>query len=358
MEALEQKEQKKVNPNSWVFQFRYYDPTYSPPPSPFMNPHNICWFNSLLQMLFSCTSLNKLLLEKKETLKNNPLATKYIEYLELSLPICKGTNNNANPALLANYSSQILGVFLQKLDQKKLKCPLGIGQECADEGLTLFLEALECPAAEGLFEIRQKSEIQCLHCDQVSSFRDVNYRDKSHRLQMFTSKIIQNETDFTNWIKAHDSEVDTWHCEKCNKDNPAKVAKSVTVSGLTKNILVNLKQTIMLTRLREIIIVVFYKYSIVPEVKYYPQNMTFNGENGKKFVYRLISTIERAGSFNHQTYQSSGHYWARVLRPGEGTINSDAGLTFWNANDMSISATTPVPTQYTTFAVYHIVKSE
>ncbi len=292
--------------------YNYYDSKYVAPKFGLSNTGAICWFNSLLQVMLGLPSLNKVILECEESLIGNRFAQAYITVL-------KNTIANDSPpdlAKLAWSSSAVIGALVLRAREKHIRVNLGRGQECADEGFVTFIELLECPRAERLFSNVYELSITCQGCQKKVS----TVRDKSYRVQMFTRVPLETKERFCTFLRIHPSECDYYKCE-CG------------------NVMTKFYREEKLKMLREIVIIMFNKF-VTKDVRWFPQDLTFKGRDGKNLSYRLVGKIEHAGT------RVSGHYWAHSLRHEEWVC----------LNDTSVSIGSPMPTANTFMVAYHLVE--
>jgi len=298
-------------------EYYYYDPELVPVPFGLNNIGAICWFNSLLQVMLGLPSVNRTLLENKKELTGNVFASEYIHLLESILP------NNPDVDIvdvdtLMPASAAILRAFQIQLKKMGKSHIIGDGQECTDEGFTLFIEALNCPAVERLFSNAYELSITCTGCGKKVS----TIRDKSFRIQMFTPVMLKTEADFCKWIIVHPSEVDRFKCD-CG------------------TVMTKFFRTEKLKMLREVVIVIFNKFQS-KENRWYPKTLEFPAKNKTKLRYRMVGKVEHAGT------RFGGHYWAHSLRDGD----------FKRLNDSSVGIGNNEPTSETFMVAYHLVKDQ
>jgi ubiquitin C-terminal hydrolase len=272
----------------------YYDNKFIPPASGLKNTGVICYFNSLLQGLLSCSSLNKYVIEHKT---QNNVVSSYREILNKAF-------NNEN---YSNLSPKLWKSFIQICNNHKF----GRGQEDASEGLTLLLDSMNNPEIDRLFEHRYQIITSCNNCNQTCS----NQIDESFMIEIYESEI--KNTNLNDYIISHNVEIDGYKCNFCNS--------------------VNTIQNKKLSMLPEIIIVLFKKY----DKKWnhnFPEILTFNSIYGK-MGYKLVSQTEHSGGRN------GGHYWSHSLR--------NNGI--YNLNDTSCSKVNSFQKNNETYLLwYHI----
>lgn len=109
-----------------------------------------------------------------------------------------------------------------------------------------------------------------------------------------------------------------------------------------------------LAMLREIVVLTFNKYQ-AKAARFFPGELVFPAVGGGQLVYRQVAQIEHVGG------QSSGHYYADVLRDelATGSMVGDEPIAtndarFYRANDSSIVPNAAQPTPNTYMVIYHL----
>lgn len=289
--------------------YHYYDEDDVPDAFGLQNTGAICWFNSLLQMLLGLPSLNKLVIEYADELQENPFAAEYVKLVKECLGLSSANINRAAS------SSIILQHMLARLRAEKSHVRMGMGQECVDEGLTMFIEMLNCPKIKRLFSNVYELSIECTYCNKVVS----TMRDGAIRIQMFTQMPLATQDEFCTFIRAHPSVVDVFKC---------------TCGG----VMTKFHRFEKLKMLREIVVIIFNKFD-EKTVRWFPQTMSFKSSQGGTLEYKLVGKIDHSGN------RQGGHYWANSLR----------GNQWYNLNDTSVGAGTGTPEASTFMVAYHLV---
>jgi ubiquitin C-terminal hydrolase len=285
-------------------EYLFYDQQLVPTCNGFNNIGSICWFNSLLQMLLSTSPINTALLNAERNMRSNPLAVAYISLLKAY---------QAKQPISPTTSANLLQIFINRLRDRGLP-PLTTGQECADEGYLLFLDALNCPEVYNVCRNIYEYTIKC-DCGAISS----QHRDNAYRLQVHMTVPAKTGEEFARWIHSHCSEVDTFYCQACKKQY-----KNVYRAEVAK-------------MLREVIVCTFNKFQIKTKA-FFPTTLEFPSM-GKTLRYRLVAQVEHSGT------QRSGHYWAKIVRDGSTYL----------ANDSSVSTTELVPAPETYMIAYVLI---
>lgn len=230
-----------------------FDYDLLPDPYGFNNTGSICYFNSLLQVLLSCTSLHRI-----DWKDSNYLETKFHNIINNS--------NNLHP----NMSSELL-VELQDSN-------FGHGQESASEALTLLINKINNKALNNLFMHRFRYTNKCNECGYTTE----ELKDYSFFFEMFhTDEVTVHK------MAVQKTNLQDFECIKCKKNN--------------------MTRTSVLTMLPEIICCLFNVY-FVKKIHKFPQILDFPSVNGKKLRYILVGQIEHSGSLH------GGHYWSRAVR--------------------------------------------
>lgn len=272
-------------------QVYYLNETNSPAPYGFNNTGVICYWNSLMQCLLSCTSI-------AEYLKSTAITSLTQQYIKAA--------EEKDP----NISAIILNNVISLLRQR-----FGGSQESASEGYILLASLLPI---NYLITHRHLRTIKCGACDKVGDI----LKETSIHFEMFGSEAesIKNTEDFVRFIKNRRIPVSDYKCEYCG--------------ACSKNSI----QYEKLEMLPEIIVLIYNKYS--PEAKsktlFIPAEFTIS-----KLHYTQVGQIRHSGNLN------SGHYWAVIKRNNKIYVANDNNISGGIVGDL-----TPDPQTYMVF--YHI----
>jgi uncharacterized UBP type Zn finger protein len=316
----------EVVPSRYV----HYDPECVPPAFGLSNTGAICWLNSLIQALLGVSSLNKTLLDHESEFSSNRFAREYIRLVKMSLG-----REPAAPGAIAGSSAAILGALIGRAREVGVSANLGMGQECADEAFTLFIELFAHPLVEELFANVYELRIACTGCSKIVS----KNRDNAFRIQLFTRIDLNTQDLFIRYIRAHPSQCDYFKCDDCG------------------TIMRDFPREERLRRLGEVIVIVFNKFQQKTN-RWFPPTLEFGSPDGSTLRYRLISKIDHSGTMH------SGHYIANSLRataaatPGGGVPNlgADRALQWSRLNDSSVSVGDGAPSPSTFMVIYHMVQ--
>lgn len=290
---------------------RVYEPEFVPDVCGLVNTGVICYLNTMLQMLFSCSSFNHHMLENKELFSKaaasgNKIGLLYIRLLEENNIRLRGDGKVVrmpNPFEVKQCSGSILLRELIDLRKRNKSTSnlLHHHQEDLHEGLTFFIETLTKidESVADVFNIRYKMDIRCRKCKDIKE----GPREKPNIMfQLFEEDPIlqdalDSKTKIEDYIKQHINIPDDYKCDKCGAINTV-VNKQVTP---------NIQQIYRLARISSVIILVFNKYE-EKKLKFFPDSLDFKSTNGD-LHYELISQVEHYGN------KGGGHYLTKCRRP-------------------------------------------
>lgn len=295
--------------------FLFYNEKYTVVPSGFQNTGVICYFNSLLQSLLSCTALNQYMINTpiNYTNKLGQPTTKNIVWKTYQ-DMIKGMLTTPN----SKWSVIMWEVLINYLKKNNKHENFGKGQEDAHEGLVILLDAMNDKNIDRLFDHRFRTTIKCNFCDKVCSIT----MDESTVIDVYPEE-LDEKNSLEQYIKKYNPIMD---------ENYICSHKDCMKRG-------NKNQERNITMLPEIIILQFKKYNNKTLVKF-PEQIDFSSINNKNIIYKLVSQIEHSGNKN------GGHYWSISLREHE---------KIYNFNDTSIIDAVWNPTNNTYMAFYHII---
>jgi len=275
-------------------------------PIGFNNTGVICWFNSLLQALISCTSLTSNIIASSTT--DDDAAPKF---MSLYAHIVRSNVNNAD---ISGMSARLLSALVRYLHSNSLQSNslLGNSQECAYEGFTQFLDAVGEPAES--FHMEHEACIICPECNSTSVRRDKSYA-------LLVNDLFETAEEVSASVHKFSNKLLDYKCENCGKVS-------------------NTVRTYTLKQLRNCI-VLFYNQFYAKTMKWFPPVLSFPGlPRDTRMNYKLMAQIEHVGGMN------GGHYYAYVNRSDD----------WYCVNDSSVSKINPGPTLNTFMVFYNIVK--
>jgi len=259
-----------------------YDITKIPPIFALKNNSNLCYLNSLIQSLLSCSAFNEAVVnEKREIIINNKTIQEIIDL------ITKPINKSART--IRTYDVYKLFSYLMTAKNKAIRFQYG-RQEDAYEGLLLLLDTLGMKY-DLLFHNRYKSQMHCTVCKH-NVFPG---RDDACEIVIEIGDDLNTKKSIEEHIKQNISYPEDYTCEKCKVRNAAKSRH-------------NIYRINTLSRVSEVLILLFKKYVNKSNI-YFPKTLDFQGTNNNRLNYRIVAQIEHFGNMY------GGHYQTRCLRP-------------------------------------------
>jgi ubiquitin C-terminal hydrolase len=311
-------------------------------PNGFRNTGSICYFNTVLQSMLSCTSFINELMNQTHTSKN-PVVNVLIDFIKESKNYQTLVQNLATIEIitcaknkLCDYAANIRKQMLVTLCEKKNMriSDFMQGQQCAGELFHYLLESMEeFQSIQNLFSHRYKSLIRCDTCDKWVSDVNCTYSlfevDPSLKVEQLDQFNQYNVTpkNMNEFLYKQTSYVDKFY--KCPECKTGGERYKLTV----------------LTMIPEILVVMSKKFKTGACINIhteFPNTLEFNNTCGGTMVYEAVSQIDHSGDMN------SGHYWATCRRK-----------TGWFViNDMQVSPSQFNPTKDTYIVFYHIMKKK
>ena len=300
------------------------------------NSHILCYFNSLLQSLFSCTSLTEYLLNNEKKFIENNFMSMYInilkKYIILDMQINKSSNNQYNN-LTESSNILMFNEFLISIKNKNIK--FGYNQEDSGELLVLLLDVINDNYIYNLFYNKYRCDIYCKNCKNIKNIKDdisiqFEIYDKIVDSNFLQSKLDTNLHNLNKYIRNNYSEFSDFSCEKCNnKGNCIKINRLLLIPT--------------------IITINFNKYSEKNNYIYPTELFFINIKESKKYNYKLISTINHSGNTN------SGHYISKGFR--KKIHNNIISNVVYKMNDSSYDEDSLKPENETYIIFYHYAET-
>ncbi len=301
--------------------YSLYDKDYCMPVFGLHNTGAICWFNSLLQAIFSLPSINERLLSLNQTSESgnnsapqnqqNALIHVMKQVLSKCLPrSAKMLDSSPNIHQLESASKEILmgfGIELRK-NNKILDITT---QQGATDGICSFFEMLDDTDINNIIFNKYRKTIDCELCGK-QNVSDVN--DFSPIINVFADNDLTTEELFVTYIKRRLVPVYGYKCEHCDKV---------------------MNKTMRFENIRRLSEVIIISFAFVTGNKYFPPNMSFLNAAGQMMRYKAVAQIEHSGSYDMRTHNSSGHYYARCTR----NVTMEP-TDYYLLNDLSAS---PIP---------------
>jgi ubiquitin C-terminal hydrolase len=294
--------------------FVYYNIANVPTAFGLQNKGATCWFNAILQLFISLSSLNV----KTKEIINGLSRCKFLKLFHklVAEKGCGDALNMIHKQLVADYGENT---------------PTGLNsQECAAEGYDYIMDSLKHEVAMKLFISVYTMSFTCTSCKTNLSIT----RDIAYRIDLFDTKsplINLPNTDasraiFENFVLNRISIVDEYNCTSCNQ------------------VLRDFPRVERLRQIHEVLVFTLNKF-YSKDIQYYPEyfNIPYGRDEKRgQLRYKLVAKVEHSGSLN------GGHYYAHCLRNFEGAEK------WYNLNDTSVNDGNPAPTAETFIIAYHI----
>ena len=347
-----------------------FNPDQVPPAFGQANTGAICYFNSLLQALATCTHFIDTVLSNTEYMARTRTGHALFNFLYAVRLSANSIRKGEGALPLSDrYSDSILRSLVQALKERQPNVHFGTGMEGASEAVTLLLDMIEPPSAVAApvderqlaysdavahagqndnpiapaFRMRVTIQVWCEACHKagrrgrdvpdtckpgVVSFR----RDTQYIYHLFSDMTgISTPAAFAKRLISHSSVVEDYKCEEC------------TAAGATSGRIFRLYKV---TRAPPIIQVVLPQYHR-KQVHYFPTRFRLEGKDGKWLEYELVAQVEHSGSM------TGGHYWTRALRCSQ----TPPDLVPATLNDRSVGASGPLgPTSAAYILFFHLVR--
>jgi ubiquitin C-terminal hydrolase len=289
---------------------------YVPKPFGLKNNSCFCYFNSFIQALATCSSVNRYLFGLRDA---NIVVKNYINLLNINM-----RSMGYVPEIDIGSIRNTYSIYLKKTAAKDRneRSGFGNGQEDAHEGLLYLLEMMGDSVAT-FFNTRYKQYKQCSTCGkkEVVIDGDRYLKENSPFIRITLDQFINFNNDFVGTLTRKEEIIDGYRCDHCHQ--------------ITK-----LKKIDYLSKVSEVIIVCIDNYLGVRPQLNLPNSFEIDGVNNP-MKYKLIATVEHFGSLQ------GGHYVSKVLR-------NEIGGDFL-CNDSVVRPDKVTVTQNTYMAFYHIV---
>lgn len=262
-----------------------YDTDFVAAPVGLANTGAVCYLNSLIQSLVSL-----------------PVVVKAIR--STAAESCKTSTSHALRALIdkmfgAEGALPLVGVLhetptiVEALNADLIRAkntPLGTGQACAEEALTLMLDQLPDRMSRP-FVTATRCELFCGGClRRVSTTTDVTYVSFFGHINA-TATPPTTPAAFAEALRRHTEVTEGYHCDGCRRETTGH--RRYTLSMVSS-----------------VIIVQFHRFTPALHAKrhYVPDEFTLPAKKGGHRLFRRVAEVEHFGT------PSGGHYIARARR--------------------------------------------
>ncbi len=291
----------------------------------------ICYFNSLLQTLFSCTSITEYLLNNKDKFNSNRFISLYINIIEKYI-----IENHKSNFLVDNLNLLLFNEFLKNIKQKNKK--FGFDQEDSGELLVLLLEIINDKFINNLFLHKYKCNIYCKDCKNIIDITNDNNIFFELSISEINNNFLKFDVDkeldnLNKFIRNNYSDLSGYKCAKCKNTDCIKINRLLLVPTI---IVINLN-----------------KYTDKYNYQYPIELYFINKQLKTKYKYKLISTI------NHSGNQNFGHYIAKSIRKNHEYNNLlDKELDVYLLNDTSYQKDSFKSDTNSYLLFYHFIESD
>ena len=371
-----------------------YDKRLAPKAFGLNNTGVICYFNSFLQTLASCTSFARGVMLNADYLRRTSTGTAVVDFVSAYATCAPDGSVVARESLASGIeflSAAVLRALVSDLAARRPHVRFGGGQESASEALLHLLDMMEpprraatadpenernptpvtsanasdaMPAAiptagpalavdstespiTNLFIHRFRCDVHCRKCKAVVS----TTTDYAVNFNLFHFDQLRTQptdvAEFSKAVRLQASTTEGYCCPAC----PCTICGATPIEGRCPvcNVAAPTATALRLYSLTMIPEIVFCTFNLyvgyggIRRARYFPERLEFPARDGGLLIFRLVGQVEHAGSL------SGGHYWARALRANEQVCL---------LNDSGVSPAEFAPTSNTYIVAYHYVGRE
>lgn len=259
----------------------------------FANIGAICYFNSILQALLSCSAFVELAMKYSAhfTEKNNKLGCTLVQLI---------THMRENPApderLTIYNSAQVLQSLVVEMKKQNKTQIFGNSQQSASECFIFLIDCLQVKEIEYLFTVVYKRTIRCGACRHKVTVSDCGVHFEVYHRATTERELCDYLLDNGKAALAD------YKCEKCGQ-------------------LGKCRENLRLCRMPTVLVLLFNKYTEESKrhIDPLPATISMPGVGGQ-LVHEMVATVHHSGGLH------GGHYTASVSRLGGKYAVSDSSV--------------------------------
>jgi len=288
--------------------FKPFNPNMLTKPFGLNNNGSLCYLNSIIQSLTSCTIFNEYMVVNRDNFvkKGNKMAISFINIIL--------NNNNENENI--NILKEIIRLKRKENDKFNF-----LGQQDCSECISFIIESLDDNNILKMFYHKYQCDILCKNCNKMSNVQD----DISYQFEIPMNSNIQV---LSKNLRLSISQLPGYKCEGCK--NEGNVVKFNRLFYIPPIVVINLNKY-------------FNK-----QLFHFKKILVFNHEElQQKYIYSLVSIIEHGGNAD------SGHYVSKSIKK-----NNDNSYSTYLCNDSHFHNSNLEPSMNSYLLFYHLYKIE
>lgn len=290
-----------------------FDAAALPLPRGINNAGNTCYLNSTLQMLASCPSVMKAILDNED----------YLRQTETGTALHWFARAYTDGAGQEDASRRLATALIADLGRRQPQIQFVAGmQQCVSEVIPHIFSMATPPAPDERqtpgWNNPVAKKMYCHHRSTVIC-RRCGYRLQKylHTLLWWSTTYHETEEELVKSFQMQGGAREGYKCDKCG------VAEVDVVEQLQWA--------------PEVILIFFRKY-LEKRNCAFPEEFSLRGTGGESRVYRLVATVSHSGTpatLGPNSQQGSGHYTAEGLRRPAGGASSSTQSAVYTFSDIS-----------------------